>query len=441
MPSRDLLRHLARPKAAFAVLWVLCGILPAASADRVFKNDADLVAAVLPSVVNISNRRLASGEASDVPFIQDEVGAGFIVDPSGLIVTNRHVVDGAFALYVTFADGTRLPAKLVGKALNFDFAIIQIDAGRPLKAVTFGDSETLREGDHVLAIGNPLGYESSASAGIVSALHRQIGLSAYDDVIQTDATINQGNSGGPLFNMDGQVIGVNQAIRRENGGGSIGIGFAIPMVEIKFVLDRVRDDKRLRVGWLGVQGQTFTAGMGDVLKTGPGGVIVSTVTPDSPADKAGLRIGDVIRMIDRQMVTNTSSLSRLVGAAMNRTVPIEIFRDGKAAILTATLGELPQDFWSTKMDDVPKIGALRDLGFTIAAGDPPTVESVTEKSIAASAGLKKGDIIEKIYPHDVKTEADLLALFQDAMAHGVANSLVFLGGPNGARWIQFSILE
>ena len=415
-----------------------------ASADWKYKSEADLVAAVMPSFVDIYNRRMApmEGSGSDVPVIQDEVGSGFIIDPSGLIATNRHVVDGAYALFVTLSDGTRLRATLVGKALNFDFAIIKVDAGRPLPAATLGDSEKLRVGDRVLAIGNPLGFANSASAGIVSALHRQIGLSAYDDVIQTDATINQGNSGGPLFNMNGEVIGVNQAIRRENGGGSIGIGFAIPIFQVEFILENAKKYNRPRIGYLGVQAQTFTAGMAAVLKVSGGGAIISKIVPGSPAEKAGLRIGDVIRKIGDETIPTATGLSRVVATLAEQTLPVLILRDGKEMTLTATFPESTQEIWSTKMDPLPNIRTMSDLGLTMEPGNgPATVDSVVERSIAWNAGIRNGDIVRRIYPDAIKHSADLLALFQYKMANYKTNALMYLEGPDGARWIQFSLLE
>lgn len=412
-------------------------------ADGKFSSDADLVAAVMPSFVNIYNRRMApTKDSGSVPVIQDEVGSGFIIDPSGLIATNRHVVEGAFALFVTLSDGTQLPATLVGKALNFDFAIIKIEAGRPLQPAKLGDSEGLRVGDRVVAIGNPLGFTNSASAGIVSALHRQIGLSAFDDVIQTDATINQGNSGGPLFNMNGEVIGVNQAIREENGGGSIGIGFSIPIFQIEFILENVKKYGRPKIGWLGVQGQTFTPGMAAAMNTALGGVIVSGIIAGSPAEKAGLQIGDVIRKIGDFTINTTSSLSRAVAASADKTLPIAVLRDGQDKILTATMPEMTQNVWSTQMGTLPTIKDMGDLGVTFEPGDgEPVVLNVVERSIAWNAGLRKGDIIRKIYPKDIRTNADLLAIFKDNLANHKTNSLMYLEGPNGARWIQFSLLE
>lgn len=414
-----------------------------AHADWKFTSDADLVAAVMPSFVDINNRRMAPTDASgSIPVIQDEVGSGFIIDPSGLIATNRHVVEGAYALFVTLSDGTQLPATLVGKALNFDFAIIKVDAGRPLQPAKLGDSEALRVGDRVVAIGNPLGFANSASAGIVSALHRQIGLSAFDDVIQTDATINQGNSGGPLFNMNGEVIGVNQAIRAENGGGSIGIGFSIPISQIEFILENVKKYGRPKIGYLGVQGQTFTPGMAAAMKTTGPGVIVSGVIPDSPAAKAGLQIGDVIRKVGDFAIRTTSSLSRAAAISADKTLPIAILRDGQDKMLTATLLEVTQDIWSTQMGTLPAIKDMGDLGVTFETGNgEPVVQNVVERSIAWNAGLRKGDIVRKIYPRDVRTNADLLAMFKDNLANHKTNSLMYLEGPNGARWIQFSLLE
>ena len=354
-------------------LTTLCALTsPSVSAAKDFETEADLVAAVMPSFVNIYNRKVVAGDqqedkASSAPLrVEDDVGSGFIVDADGIIVTNRHVIEGAYALFVGLADGSRVPAKLVGKALNFDFALIKIDVGHPLPVAKIGDSDTLRVGQRVIAVGNPLGYSSSASAGIISALHRNGGLSAYDDLIQTDATINQGNSGGPLFNMAGEVIGINQAIRTQNKGGSIGIGFSIPVNSARFLLDNVRKYGKPYIGWLGLVGQNFSVGMANALSLERGGVIIASLIPDGSAGRGGLRVGDIIRKFGDYTVPDITTLNRLVSASVDKDVPVVITRDGKPATITIKIFPSPQDLWATKLADIPQLQTMSDLGITFA---------------------------------------------------------------------------
>lgn len=221
----------------------------------------------MPSFVNIYNRGVKEPTMQASPRSRTMSAPDSLSTPAGLIVTNSHVVKDAYSLFVTLTDGTHVPAQLLGKLLIFDLALLKIDVGRPLKPAVLGDSDKLRLGDRAVAIGNPLGFANSVSSGVISAFHRQVGLSNYDDLMQTDATINQGNSGGPLFNMDGEVIGVNQAIYTRNSGGSIGIGFSIPSTPRRKVLASIKQYGKPRVGWLGLTGQSFTPEMADVAKT------------------------------------------------------------------------------------------------------------------------------------------------------------------------------
>ncbi len=411
---------------------------------------ADLSAAVMPSFVNIYNRSVAKIEPGEeappgkTVLIKDEVGSGFIVDPNGLIVTNRHVVEGAYSLSVTLANGERLPATLVGKALTFDIALIKIDAGRPLAPVKLGDSAALRLGDRVVAVGNPLGFAGSVSAGVVSAFHRQIGLSAYDDLIQTDATINQGNSGGPLFNMAGEVVGVNQAIYTRNKGGSIGIGFSIPINDVKFLVGNVLKSGGPHFGWLGVTGQTLTPSMaraaGVPVETG---VILSKIAVNSPAERAKLQVGDIIVRLGGRNVDGTSSLNRAVSQEADRTVPVEIYRAAARMSVSVTIGEWPREIWASKMEPAPKLNDYADFGVHfVDAPDGPTVKSVVEQSVAWTAGLREGDIVRGVGDTPVKSVGEMGATIDEMFnKRGKASALLLLGGPNGDRWVNVSITE
>jgi serine protease Do len=437
-------RKLTSALLAIALAWPV-----AAASAETFKNETELVKAVMPSFVNIYNRGVAASTKADgtkgAPRIQDEVGSGFIVDPSGVIVTNRHVIEGAYALFVTLSDGTHVPAKLIGKALSFDIALIKIDVGRPLQPAKIGDSDKLQIGDHVVAIGNPLGWAGSVSSGIISAFHRQVGLSSYDNLMQTDATINQGNSGGPLFNMDGEVIGINQAIYTQNHGGSIGIGFSIPVNEAKYLLTNVKQYGTPRIGWLGVTAQTFTAAMGRISgKPEQRGAIVSALADGGAAAAGGLRVGDIITKIGEDKIEGTSSLNRAVATLADKTAPVTIIRDGQTTSIPIKVLQWPQELWSSKLADRPVIKSLDDLGLTFsqtAGPDGPVVGAVEEGSIGWVAGVRAGDIIRKVDAAAPRSVDDLAKILHDQIASGRGGALVLLGGPNGERWVEFSGLE
>lgn len=433
-----------RSIAAAFLLGGFCWI-GAASAEGRFKNETDLVAEVMPSFVNIYNRGIKGTDDAGVAKIEDDVGSGFIIDPSGLIVTNSHVVKDAYALFVTLNDGTHVPAQLLGKLLIFDLALLKIDVGRPLKPAVLGDSDKVRLGDRVVAIGNPLGFANSVSSGVISAFHRQVGLSNYDDLMQTDATINQGNSGGPLFNMDGEVIGVNQAIYTRNSGGSIGIGFSIPVNAAKAVLASIKQHGRPRVGWLGLTGQSFTAEMADVAKTSvKQGVIVADLAKGGAAAEGGIKVGDIILKADGHNIDRTATLNKLVAMSLGKTLPFEVLRGGKTVALQVTIKEWPQEVWTHAMTPVPTIKTFADLGLKFAAApgpDGPVVESVGERSIAWSEGVRPGDIVRKYGDKDVRSVDELQSFVAEGRARGDQGAMVLMGGPNGTRWIAFSVKE
>jgi serine protease Do len=417
-------------------------------AEDAFKSDSDLVAAVMPTVVNIYNRHVVTMDGGSstpgAPLIQDELGAGFIVDASGIIITNRHVIEGAYALFVTLSDGSEWPATLVGKALTFDIALVKISVGRPLPVAKIGDSEKLRIGNRVVAIGNPEGFEGSASAGIVSAFHRNVGLSAYDDLIQVDAAINKGNSGGPLFNMNGEVVGINQAIYSVNSGGSVGIGFSIPINEAKFLVDNVRTFGSSHIGYFGLKGQNFTASMAFAMGVPEGGVIVADLVANGPAAKAGLQIGDIVVSFNGERVSDFQSLNRLVARAVEQTVPVTVLRNGVPTKLSVAIVEWPRELWASGLATSPKITTLADLGLTFASDQAaePVVASVVEKSIAWTAGFRQGDHVKRVELQATPTMAVLTKIFQDLKASDRINAVVLLDGPdNGQRWVDLSVRE
>ena len=259
------------------------------------------------------------------------LGSGFIIDSSGIVVTNNHVIENADKISVILANDEVFEAELIGRDQKTDIAVLKIDPGNTkLSAVSFGDSDELRVGDWVIAIGNPFGLGGTVTAGIVSARGRDIGSGPYDDFIQTDASINRGNSGGPLFNLDGDVIGINTAIFSQSGG-SVGIGFAISANLATQVVQQLQDFGRTRRGWLGVFIQEVTEDIAESLglKTA-NGALVASVTENGPADKAGLQAGDVILKFDGKAVEKSRDLPRIVAeTTVEKTVEVELVRDGK----------------------------------------------------------------------------------------------------------------
>jgi len=272
------------------------------------------------------------------------LGSGFVIDPKGLIVTNNHVIEGADEITVNFPDGTSLKAEIVGKDEKTDLAVLRVTSNTPLPSVAFGNSDEALVGDWVMAIGNPFGLGGTVTAGIVSARNRDIAAGPYDDFIQTDAAINRGNSGGPLFDMDGNVIGVNSAIISPSGG-SIGIGFAIPSSIVKHTVNQLIEFGETRRGWIGVRIQVVTPELAEGLGLDKArGALVAEVTPGGPAEKAGIKAQDVILKFDGKDIRDSRALPRAIADSdIGKTADIEVWRDRQAIILTVTLERL-EDF-------------------------------------------------------------------------------------------------
>ncbi len=291
--------------AAVMAAMLLCPTAFAVAA-QLGASRSDLIRSLLPTVVNIAVRKevpsepqMASasfGSANEIP--KSFVGSGFIIDPSGLIVTNYHVVEGAYEISVTLSDGTVMPGKLLHASRTADLAIVQVQVDHKLTPVEWGDSTKVRVGDQVIAIGDPLGIGTSVSGGIVSGLNRDVADSPYDDYIQTDAAINHGNSGGPLFDMEGHVIGVNTALVSPTEA-SAGLGLAIPSDSVQFVVDRLIKYGWVRPGWMGLKVQQVTREMAEAMGITTAGSVVAWVLPAGPAHKSGIEIGDVILEVRR----------------------------------------------------------------------------------------------------------------------------------------------
>ena len=410
---------------------------PADQSSRSLPNFAELVKRVGPSVVNVSTTRLrrmtqgtpppfGQGDPNDwlerffggaiprAPERQNGVGSGFIIDTNGTILTNYHVVGNADKISVTLADGKKYDAKVIGRDQKSDIAVIKVDAGRELPAVSLGDSDRLEVGEWVIAIGNPFGLDHTVTSGIVSAKGRQIGAGPYDDFIQTDASINPGNSGGPLLNLRGEVVGINTAIFSQSGG-NIGIGFAIPSNSVKDLLPQLRDKGRVVRGYLGTTVQKITPEIADSLGLKQrGGALVADVVQGGPAQKAGLKTGDVIVEFDKKEIRDSSDLPGAVArVAPGTSVQLKVVRDGKQITVPITIGELKDN----EVAAVP--GEESELGLTVQPLTPEmaqslgldradglVVASVKPGSAADETGLRAGDVITQINRRPVKSLAD-----------------------------------
>jgi serine protease Do len=373
------------------------------------------------------------------------LGSGFVIDgKEGLVVTNNHVIDGADEITVIFRDGSKLKVeKVLGTDGKTDLALLKVKPQKPLKSVKFGSSEQLRVGDWVLAIGNPFGLGGSVSVGIISAKQRDIQSGPYDDYLQTDAAINKGNSGGPLFNMEGEVIGVNTAIISPSGG-SIGIGFAVPSDVAMVVVDQLKRFGETRRGWLGVNIQSVSEDIAPSLAVEPGrGALVASVADDGPAAKAGIKPGDVIVKFDGKTVRSVRALPRIVAqTAHGTTVPVEIARDGKRQMINVMVGRLDEGADDDKADETANKPDAKDdalaldqkslLGLKVAPIDDAlrrqygfsekargvVVTDVSDGSPAASKDIKAGSLIIEAARKPVTSAADIASAIQTARKSG-----------------------
>ena len=361
-------------------------------------------------------------------------GSGFLISADGYIVTNNHVVKNARSISVTLTDGTRLPARIVGTDPRTDLALLKIDAGRPLPYVLLGDSNKARPGQWVVAMGNPFGLGGTVTAGIVSALGRNIGDGPYDKFIQTDAPINEGNSGGPLFNQKGHVIGVDTAIISPSGG-SVGIGFAIPSDTVRTVIAQLRKSGHVVRGYLGVEAQLITPAMADALglshgNAEPSGALIASVEPGSPAARAGLQPGDVIAAVDGQKIGNPQDLAVDIAAIKpGRTASVRYLRNGKQRVARIALAELP-----TSLGGAAPAGpaAHARVGLALAPITPDVrrqlnlpgsvdgalVAGVAPGSPAAAAGIEPGDVVVGVGTGAVHSATEAADAIRAAERHG-----------------------
>lgn len=456
-----------------------------AQARAVPDSFADLAEEMLPKVVSISTAQYVGGvgpNGQEIPpgapfedlfrdfFNQRQpenaprrrsasFGSGFIIDPSGYIVTNNHVIDGADEISVILSDDTRYEARIIGRDDKTDLALLKIDAGRELPATRWGDSTKSRVGDWVVAIGGPFGLGGTVTAGIISGLKRNINAGPYDYFIQTDAAINRGNSGGPMFNMKGEVIGVNTAIFSTTGG-SVGIGFAVPSSIAQRVVAQLRDFGRTKRGWLGVRIQSVTDEIAESLGLDRArGALVASVSENGPAEAAGLEPGDIVLTFDGKPVESMRELPRIVAeTAIGKKVVVEVWRKGAMTQLQVVVGELEETATAAAKEDADKKEEAREetietLGLTVSSitdkmrGDfnlstdlqGVLITGVSADGTAAEKGLRPGDVIVEVGQEEVVSPAQVVAKVEEARESGRKSILLLVNRSGDLRFFAVRI--
>ncbi len=451
---------------------------------------ADLAEQVSPAVVNITTSTIVAQRTGNQPMIPEgspfedffrdfldrnqpggpngndnaprqrrsqALGSGFVISEDGFIVTNNHVIEGADEILIEFFNGGgELPAEVIGTDPNTDIAVLKVESDKPLPFVTFGDSDIMRVGDWVMAVGNPLGQGFSVSAGIVSQRNRELS-GAYDDYIQTDAAINRGNSGGPLFNMDGEVVGVNTAILSPNGG-SIGIGFAMSSAVVKRVVDQLKEFGETRRGWLGVRIQDITDDIAEAMGLENTNGALITDVPDGPAKDAGILPNDIILSFDGTDVVDTRELVRIVGnAPVGKAVRVVILRDGQTETVKITLGRredasaAPGEAPDEDTPEAPAEGKVlgmslgelddmrrEDLGLAPSA-EGLVVLDIDEDSEAFEKGIRAGDVVAEAGQEAVASIEALESRLEAARDGGRKSVLLLVRRDDNPRFVALTL--
>jgi serine protease Do len=455
---------------------------------------ADLVEKLSPAVVNISTTQMVKGfnapemggpafppgspfeefnglfeqqfklqqQQQAKPKKATSLGSGFIIDSKGIIITNNHVVEGGTDITVILHDNTELKAKVIGTDKKVDIAVLKVEAGKPLPFVSFGNSEAARVGDWVIAIGNPYGLGGSVSAGIVSARGRDINIGQFDDFLQTDAAINRGNSGGPMFNMNGEVIGINTAIFSPGGntGGNVGIGFAMPETLVKPVIDQILKYGKAKRAWLGVKIQPITSEIANSLGLKQEqGALVLGVTEGGPAAKAGIKQGDVILSFDGKKVEAMKKLPRIVAETeIGKQVQVEIFRNGQTMSSTATLTEMKEEEEADATDGkaapdgvyveksrtvlgmkLIEINPSTQRAYKVALAKGLLVAAVDPSGKAAEYGLREGDVVTQAGQAPIAGFNDLDNAIKQAVKAGKNSVLLMVTSGKESRFVGLPI--
>ncbi len=450
---------------------------------------ADLVLAVGPAVVNISTTK-AQGRSEDLPvpqfppgspfeeFFKDfferdqqqqrqqprrtfSLGSGFVIDPQGYVVTNNHVIAEADEIKVIFNDESEYRATVVGRDTKTDLALLKIERDAPFPYVEWADSDTIRVGDWMLAIGNPFGLGSTVTSGIVSARGRNINAGPYDDFFQVDAAINRGNSGGPSFTLDGKVFGVNTAIFSPSGG-NVGIGFAIPSNLARSVIQSLKDTGRVARGWLGVRIQTVDEAIAESLGLeSTAGALIAGVTPGGPAANSDIQAGDIILRFDGKKIEKMRDLPRIVAETpVGRKAEVELFRRGERKTVQIVLGELPEDETLAELGqpEPPPNGApaqIAELGVSVRelndelrgqyqippGGKGLVIVEVDPAGPAAAENLRPGDLIVEVNQEEVATPADLAARVAKLKQEGKKSALLLVDRQGDLRFVALRFPE
>jgi len=487
-PFNRLAMPIRRPAVVFfAAALLLSPTLTGPAAARGPDNVSDVAEEVIDAVVNISTKQSVNIAESQMPdvapgspmekFLEDllknrrapgsgpnnqldrpsrrvnSLGSGFIIDPSGLVVTNNHVISEADEVSVILNNGDTLKAEVVGRDQKTDLALLRVKSDKPLKAVKFGDSDKIRLGQWVIAIGNPFSLGGTVTAGIISARNRDINSGPYDNYIQTDASINRGNSGGPLFNLQGEVIGVNTAIISPSGG-SIGIGFAVPAKTAVAVINQLQQFGETRRGWLGVRIQPVTPEIGDSLNIKPPrGALIAGLDDKGPAKPAGIEAGDVIVKFDGQDIKEMRDLPKIVAdTPVGKDVEVTVIRDGKELKKTVRLARLEDSEKQAALakKDEPQQPSQRGtgkktLGLELSNlndevrrrfGIKPNVKgvvitSVDANSSAAEKRLVPGTVVVSVQQQPVNTAAELHDRIEKLRKEGKKNAVLLVANPNG----------
>jgi serine protease Do len=448
---------------------------------------AEIVERVAPSVVNIATTKaVRRGETPDFPFPepppgspfedffreffdrnqppdqapqrQSSLGSGFVVDESGYVVTNNHVIAEADEIQVVFGDESTYDAELIGRDQKTDLALLKIEGDKPFPAVSFADSDSVRVGDWIIAIGNPFGLGSTVTAGIVSARSRDIRAGPYDDFLQVDAPINRGNSGGPSFNLDGEVIGINTAIFSPSGG-NVGIGFAIPANLALPVIESLKADGRVKRGWLGVRIQTVTDEIAESLGLDDAeGALVASVTPGGPAETAEIEAGDVVLEFDGKAIDRMRGLPRIVAETpIGKAVEVEIWRRGERRAVEVTLGELPEEEELAALTeseaDTPSSADIEALGLSVASLNEElrtrfelgpdakgvVIVDVREGSSGSEESLRPGDVIVEVGQEEVNSPPEVSAKVNQARQDEKKSVLLLIDRQGDLRFVALRL--
>ena len=479
--------------AALSVLALTMVTLVSAEARAPMESFADIVDDIAPAVVNISTSKAISGGSGEeaFPFPQpppgspfedffreffdrerspdqapqtrrtSSLGSGFVVDAEGYVVTNNHVIAEADEIQVVFSDETSYEAELIGRDTKTDIALLKIKDGHgPFPSVDFADSDAVRVGDWMIAIGNPFGLGNTVTAGIISARSRDIRAGPYDDFLQVDAPINRGNSGGPSFNLDGKVIGINTAIFSPSGG-NVGIGFAIPANLALPVIESLKAEGRVKRGWLGVRIQTVTEeiaesmGLDDAL-----GALVASVTGGGPAESADIQPGDVILSFDGKQIDRMRGLPRIVAETpIGKEVDVEVWRRGELLNFHVVLGELPEEeelaALTQSESESPGEAKIDSLGVTVATiteelrlryelGDDSrgvVIVDVTDTSAAGEENLRPGDVIVEVAQEEVNSPPEVTAKVNEAKQDDKRSVLLLIDRQGDLRFVALRFVE